>query len=165
MSINQLEQAIFRDIELTNENDPLWRDAARLVLTAVYDFDADSLAGVGDPAKRLLDQSMRGYDYYVLENKLEHVYDSKRLIAVGGLCIEGATAELNNIAVAEHYQRQGYGKLLVANLERVAGTQGVKLLTIERLRPMSKVYSFWDNQGFRRFSEGDPAMQKVVSIS
>ncbi|PUZ30406.1 1-(5-phosphoribosyl)-5-[(5-phosphoribosylamino)methylideneamino] imidazole-4-carboxamide isomerase [Chitinophaga costaii] len=56
------------------------------------------------------------------------VFEANRLVAVGSLFINGASAQFRKLATAPDKQGKGYGKLLLRHMARVAQAQGVTLL-------------------------------------
>ena len=73
------------------------------------------------------------------------LYDSGRAIGCGGLrTLEPSVAEIRRMFVSQRYRRNGHGRLLLRELERIAVERGhdrVRLLTTEVLSEARRLYA------------------------
>lgn len=75
--------------------------------------------------------------------------DEDRLIGCGGIKkIDEFTAEVKRVFVAEEFRHHGYGRKIVAEIERMAASQGCKVLILETGLPMKGAQSLYTSCGF-----------------
>ena len=75
-----------------------------------------------------------------------------RVVAMGGLAIDGDQAELLRIRVDPDHQREGVGSRLLARLETVARERGVERLVAETARRQGAATEFYPAHGFEEQS-------------
>jgi amino-acid N-acetyltransferase len=72
-------------------------------------------------------------------------YDTGRIVAVGALQAFGVSALLRSVAVAHHLRGTGLGRIVVRDLERIAGLDGVEQLFLLT----QTAQRFFEHQGYR----------------
>ena len=86
------------------------------------------------------------------------VYDSGRPIGCGGLrTLEPGVAEIKRMFVSQRYRRNGHGRQLLRELERIAVERGhdrVRLLTTEVLSEARRLYAAEGYRVVQRIARG-----------
>jgi ribosomal protein S18 acetylase RimI-like enzyme len=74
--------------------------------------------------------------------------------------IEDAVCYIDNINVAKAHQRKGLGKALVSHIERIAKSQGIRIMQTDTTENAEgtpwKSYTFWKKIGYRDTGERFP---------
>jgi len=86
------------------------------------------------------------------------VYDSAQAIGCGGLrTLEPGVAEIKRMFVSQRYRRNGHGRQLLRELERIAVERGhdrVRLLTTEVLSEARRLYAAEGYRVVQRIARG-----------
>jgi len=78
-----------------------------------------------------------------------------RVIAMGGFKrLSATTAELRRMRIERPLQGKGYGTQLLHELERVARTYGVCVLTLETARARPLTLEFYRKHGYEETAQG-----------
>ena len=77
------------------------------------------------------------------------VLEDEKVIAYGGMWFILDEAHITNIAVHPAYRGQGRGRQLVAALIDLAGSEGIKELTLEVRRSNEPAISLYESFGFK----------------
>lgn len=81
------------------------------------------------------------------------IYEANQLVAVSGYWINtklytGKYLEIDNFIVDETFQSKGIGKLLIAELEKIAITNYAKAIVLDAFTTNFKAHKFYFNQGY-----------------
>lgn len=73
-----------------------------------------------------------------------------RIVACGGLLVEGETAELMRIAVDPAHQRAGYGTAILDELEATAAERGCDRVVLTTADRQAAAKQFYVDRGYER---------------
>ncbi|WEL20700.1 GNAT family N-acetyltransferase [Halorhabdus sp. BNX81] len=73
-----------------------------------------------------------------------------RVVACGGLLVEGGTAELMRIAVDPAHQRSGYGTAILDGLEAAAAERGCDRVVLTTAARQAAATQFYADRGYER---------------
>ncbi|WEL16825.1 Acetyltransferase (GNAT) family [Halorhabdus sp. SVX81] len=76
-----------------------------------------------------------------------------RVVACGGLLVEGETAELMRIAVDPAHQRAGYGTAILDGLEATAAERGCARIVLTTADRQAAAKQFYPDRGYERRDE------------
>ncbi|MFB6128750.1 MAG: GNAT family N-acetyltransferase [Halorhabdus sp.] len=71
-----------------------------------------------------------------------------RIVACGGLLVDGEMAELVRIAVDPAHQRAGHGTAILDELEATAGERGCERITLTTARRQQAATRFYPGRGY-----------------
>ena len=80
--------------------------------------------------------------------------DADRIVAMGGLVVDGAVGELFRLAVDPDYHRRGYGSTLLDGLETAARDRGVSRLRLTTASRQEAAVSFYRSRGYEEVDRG-----------
>jgi len=75
-----------------------------------------------------------------------------RIVACGGLLLDGGTAELMRIAVDPDHQREGYGTAILEGLERTARDRGCDRIVLTTASRQTSATEFYPDRGYERLA-------------
>ncbi|MFW5956324.1 MAG: GNAT family N-acetyltransferase [Halorhabdus sp.] len=105
-----------------------------------------------DPADVPGNQDLRWIEETFLRSGGEFLVAEQdgRIVACGGLLIDGRTAELMRIAVDPDAQREGFGSAILAGLEAAASDRGCDRVVLTTAGRQVAATQFYHDHGYER---------------
>ena len=97
--------------------------------------------------------------------------DGGEIIGYGGITVAADTADIDNVAVAEPYRRNGTGTAIIEELLRIAGERGAKKVFLEVRVSNFAAMGAYLKSGFkgvyarsRYYSDGEDCLVMVKNL-